>query len=240
VNSAPASSVLLSVREADKVYRMGEVDVHALRGASLDIYDGEFLIIVGPSGSGKTTLLNLIGGMDRPTSGRVLFDGRDLSRASDRALTRYRRREVGFVFQFYNLVPTLTALENVQVACELADDPLDPLEALRLVHLEDRADHFPAQLSGGEQQRVAIARALAGRPRLLLCDEPTGSLDLEASREVLGMLVGLNRDLKKTIVLITHNGAIARIGHRIAHIRDGAISAVEANAAPCPVEEVTW
>jgi len=240
VNSAPASSVLLSVREADKVYRMGEVDVHALRGASLDIYDGEFLIIVGPSGSGKTTLLNLIGGMDRPTSGQVLFDGRDLSRASDRALTRYRRREVGFVFQFYNLVPTLTALENVQVACELADDPLDPLEALRLVHLEDRADHFPAQLSGGEQQRVAIARALAGRPRLLLCDEPTGSLDLEASREVLGMLVGLNRDLKKTIVLITHNGAIARIGHRIAHIRDGAISAVEANAAPCPVEEVTW
>jgi len=240
VNRESAPGTILSVREAGRVYRMGEVDVHALRGATIEIHDGEFLIIVGPSGSGKTTLLNLIGGMDRPTSGQVLFGERDLSGASDRELTRYRRNEVGFIFQFYNLVPTLTALENVQVACELVDDALEPLEALRLVRLEDRADHFPSQLSGGEQQRVSIARALAGKPRLLLCDEPTGALDLEASRQVLGMLVDLNRDLGKTVVLITHNGAIAQIGHRVAHIRDGAIYSVEVNASPRPVDQVAW
>jgi len=169
--------VVFSVESVSKVYRMGEVDVPALRDASIEIYDGEFLIIVGPSGSGKSTLLNLIGGMDRPTSGTVTFDGEALSEVSDRALTMFRRNQVGFVFQFFNLIPTLTALENVQVAIEIVKDPVDPMEALRLVGLEDRADHFPSQLSGGEQQRVAIARALASNPRLLLCDEPTGALE---------------------------------------------------------------
>jgi len=232
--------VIISVRSVSKIYRMGEVDVPALRDASLDIYDGEFLIIVGPSGSGKSTLLNLIGGMDRPTSGRLRYLDRDLSNATDRELTLFRRSEVGFIFQFYNLVPTLTALENVQVAVELAENPLDPMEALRMAGLTDRADYFPAQLSGGQQQRVSIARALAGRPRLLLCDEPTGALDLEASRQVLGLLVGLNRDLKKTVVLITHNSAIAAIGHRVAHIGDGAIRSIDVNEHPKPVEQVEW
>lgn len=232
--------VIISVRSVSKIYRMGEVDVPALRDANLDIHDAEFLIIVGPSGSGKSTLLNLIGGMDRPTSGRLLFLDRDLSNATDRELTFFRRQEVGFIFQFYNLVPTLTALENVQVAVELAEKPLDPMEALRRVALTDRADYFPAQLSGGQQQRVSIARALAGNPRLILCDEPTGALDLEASRQVLGLLVGLNRDLKKTVVLITHNSAIAEIGHRVAHIRDGAIRSIHVNEHPKPVEQVEW
>ena len=232
--------VIMSVCSASKIYRMGEVDVPALRDASIDIRDGEFLIIAGPSGSGKSTLLNIVGGMDRPTSGRVLFGDIDLSEASDRELTLYRRNQVGFVFQFYNLVPTLTALENVQVAIEIVPDPVDPLEALRLVGLEDRAGHFPSQLSGGEQQRVAIARALASNPKLLLCDEPTGALDIETSKQVLALLVDLNRQLGKTVVLITHSSAIAGIGHRVAHIRDGAIASVVVNESPTPIEEVTW
>jgi len=240
MESQPTDNIVLAVRAASRVYRMGEVDVHALREATLDIHDGEFLIIVGPSGSGKTTLLNLIGGMDRPTSGEVLFLDQNLSDASDRELTLYRRTRVGFIFQFYNLIPTLTALENVQVAIEVVDEPMDPMEALRLVGLEDRADHFPSQLSGGEQQRVAVARALASNPRLLLCDEPTGALDLETSREVLRLLVDLNRQLRKTVVLITHNGAIAGIGTRVAHMRDGAITTVSTNEHPTPPEEVEW
>lgn len=240
MTSETTDNVILSVRSAGRVYRMGEVDVHALRGVDLDIRDGEFLILVGPSGSGKSTLLNLIGGMDRPTSGTVRFLDRDLTHASDRELTFYRRTQVGFIFQFYNLIPTLTALENVQVAIEVVENPMDPLEALRLVGLEDRADHFPSQLSGGEQQRVAIARALASNPRLLLCDEPTGAIDLETSREVLGMLVKLNRQLGKTVVLVTHNSAIAGIGTRIAHMRDGTIYSVTVNEHPTPPEEVEW
>ena len=219
---------------------MGEVDVWALRDATLDVYDGEFLIIVGPSGSGKTTLLNMIGGMDSPSSGTIRFFDEEISTASERRLTRYRRDEVGFVFQFFNLVPTLTALENVQVVVEIASDPLDPLEALRMVGLEDRANHFPSQLSGGEQQRVAIARALVGRPRFLLCDEPTGALDLETSRQILGLLRDLNRDLGRTIVLITHNGAIASLGQRVAHMRDGALHSIRVNEQPTPVEQVEW
>lgn len=232
--------VILSVKSASKIYRMGEVDVPALREATLDILDGEFLIIVGPSGSGKSTLLNLIGGMDRPTSGTVRFLDQDLSGGSDRELTQFRRLQVGFVFQFYNLVPTLTALENVQVAAEISPDPMEPMKALELVNLADRADHFPSQLSGGQQQRVSVARALAGNPRLLLCDEPTGALDQETSRQVLGMLVELNRTLGKTVVLITHNGAIAGLGDRVAVIRDGTITSLEANERPTPVEEIRW
>jgi putative ABC transport system ATP-binding protein len=219
---------------------MGEIDVPALREASLDILDGEFLIINGPSGSGKSTLLNLIGGMDRPTSGKILFRNQDLSRASERELTRYRRSQVGFVFQFYNLVPMLTALENVQVATEIAEAPLDPLETLGMVGLDERAAHFPAQLSGGQQQRVAIARALAANPRLLLCDEPTGALDSTTSTQVLGLLMRLNRTLGKTVVLITHNNAIARIGHRVAEIRDGRIRSVQTNPSPTAVDAIRW
>jgi len=231
---------MFSIRSASRVYRMGEVDVRALREAELEIPEGDFLVIVGPSGSGKTTLLNLLGGMDRPTSGEVLFRGRDLARCSDRQLTEFRRNEVGFVFQFYNLVPTLTARENVEVAAEIARDPMDCDEALALVGLADRADHFPAQLSGGEQQRVAIARALAKNPSVLLCDEPTGALDLETSRQVMRLLLDLNRDLGKTLLLITHNGALARAGRRVAHMRDGAITSVGANEHPVPVEEIAW
>ena len=232
--------IVLSVQSVSKIYRMGEVDVPALRDATLDIYYGEFLIIVGPSGSGKSTLLNLIGGMDRPTSGRITFQETVLSAVSDKDLTMYRRNKVGFIFQFYNLIPTLTALENVQVAVEIAQDTLDTMEALAMVGLQDRADHFPAQLSGGEQQRVSIARALSGNPQLLLCDEPTGALDLEASKNILGLLVDLNRELKKTIILITHNSAIAEIGHRVALIRDGSIQSIKSNEPPKPVEQISW
>jgi putative ABC transport system ATP-binding protein len=219
---------------------MGEVDVPALREATLDIYDGEFLTIVGPSGSGKSTLLNLVGGMDRPTSGTLRFLDEEISRYSDRQLTLYRRTEIGFIFQFYNLIPTLTAVENVEVAVEVVPDPLDSMEALRMVGLEDRAGHFPSQLSGGEQQRVSVARALASNPRLLLCDEPTGALDLETSRQVLALLLDLNRTLRKTVVLITHNSAIAGIGDRVARMRDGAIYSMEVNEEPTPVEQVEW
>jgi putative ABC transport system ATP-binding protein len=219
--------VVLSVQAASKVYRMGEVDVPALREVSIDIYDGEFIIVVGPSGSGKTTLLNLIGGMDRPTSGTVRFLDQDLSKASDRQLTSYRRNQ-------------LTALENVQVAVEIVEEPMDPMEALRVVGLEDRADHFPSQLSGGEQQRVSVARALASNPRLLLCDEPTGAVDLENGKQILGLLAKVNRELRKTVVLITHNGAIADIGDRVALIRDGSIHSIKANEPPKPVEEIAW
>ncbi len=240
MDAAQTPDVVLSVHSASKVYRMGEVDVPALREATLDIYDGEFLIIVGPSGSGKTTLLNLIGGMDRPTSGTVKFLGEDISTATDKRLTLYRRRQVGFVFQFFNLVPSLTAQENVEVAGEIADDPMEVVEALGLVGLEDRAAHFPSQLSGGEQQRVAVARALAGNPRLLMCDEPTGALDMGTSRQVLGLLSGLNRNLSKTVVLVTHNNAIAGIGDRVVVIRAGGIAAVRINESPTPASEVTW
>jgi putative ABC transport system ATP-binding protein len=234
------NKVILSVKSACKIYRMGEVDVHALRDASIDIREGEFLIVEGPSGSGKSTLLNLIGGMDRPSSGSIVFLDRDLSSASDYELTLFRREQVGFIFQFYNLVPTLTALENVQVAVELVSDPLDPQEALSMVGLADRADHFPSQLSGGQQQRVSIARALAGNPTLLLCDEPTGALDIDTSRQVLGMLINLSRNLGKTVVLITHNPAIAGLGDRVARIRDGSITSIRRNENPTPIEQLRW
>ncbi len=238
--AAADDSALIAVRDVSKVYRMGEVDVPALRDASLDIRDGEFLVVVGPSGSGKSTLLNIIGGMDRPSSGTVRFLDQDLAEANDRELTLYRREQIGFIFQFYNLVPTLTALENVQVATELVDEPMDPEEALGLVHLEDRAGHFPSQLSGGEQQRVSIARALASQPRLLLCDEPTGALDMDTGKQVLGMLADLNERLGKTVVLITHNNAISGLGHRVAQLHDGSIREVRVNEPRTPAEEIEW
>jgi putative ABC transport system ATP-binding protein len=232
--------IVLSVESVSKVYRMGEVDVRALSNATIEIYSGEFLVIVGPSGSGKSTLLNIIGAMDSPTSGTVRFGDEVLSDASDRRLTMFRRREVGFIFQFFNLIPTLTARENVEVAVELVSDAMDPLEALRMVGLDERADHFPSQLSGGEQQRVAIARAIAPRPRIVLCDEPTGALDVETGKQVLSILARLSRELDQTVVLITHNNTIAGLGDRIARIRDGLIVAIDENRPPKRVEEIAW
>ena len=219
---------------------MGQVQVRALRSLSLDIKEGEFLVILGPSGSGKSTLLNLIGGMDRPSSGRVASFGHELAEATDEELTDYRRQEVGFIFQFYNLIPTLTAIENVQVAAELAENPIASMHALAHVDLAQRADHFPAQLSGGEQQRVAIARAIVSQPKLLLCDEPTGALDLETSKLVLSLLRELNRRLSTTLVLITHNTAIAQIGDRVAHMRDGALRDVRINQNPVQIDTIAW
>lgn len=219
---------LLRLVDVSKIYRMGEVEVPALRQASLEVLEGEFLVILGQSGSGKSTLLNLLGGMDRPTSGQVLFEDKDLARANDKALTLYRRYQIGFVFQFFNLVPTLTALENIEVVVEIARNPMKAEDALRLVGLEQRGHHFPSQLSGGQQQRVAIARALAGNPRLLLCDEPTGNLDSETSRQILDLLQDVNQRLGKTVVMITHDLDSARIGHRVAELKDGVITSVHA------------
>ena len=231
---------LLTLTDASRVFRMGEVQVRALVDVSLQVRDGEFMVIHGPSGSGKSTLLNLIGGMDQPTGGRVVHRQVDLTRATDAELTAYRRQRIGFVFQFYNLVPTLTAYENVQVATELVADPLDPSEALTMVELIDRADHFPSQLSGGEQQRVAIARALAKKPELLLADEPTGALDLATSQSVLALLQRLNREQKLTIILITHNPAITEIADRTVRIVSGRIADITVNEQPADAATVSW
>lgn len=227
-------------RGLEKVYRMGEVNVPALRGVDLELFDGEVVVILGPSGSGKSTLLNILGGLDVPTGGRVRYREHDLVGASAGDLTRYRREHVGFVFQLFNLVPSLTARENVALACEIARDPMPPDEALRRVGLGDRLDHFPAQLSGGEQQRVAIARAVAKRPDVLLCDEPTGSLDAATGRIVLGVLEAVNRELGTTVVVITHNAAIAAMADRVIHVSDGRIARVVRNASRLPAAEVAW
>jgi putative ABC transport system ATP-binding protein len=219
---------------------MGEVSVQVLKGVSLQVRQGEFLAIVGPSGSGKTTILNLIGGLDSPTSGTIRYRDQDLTRATRNELTRYRRDAVGFVFQFYNLVPNLTARENILVTTEISQEPRDVDEVLELVDLTDRADHFPAQLSGGEQQRIAMARAVAGNPQLLLCDEPTGALDFETGKKVLRVLLDLNRQLGKTVIVITHNSALAQVADRVIHLRSGEISSVEQNETPIAPEEVVW
>ena len=233
-------SVILELRNVDKVYQMGDVSVPVLHRVGLRIRAGQITVLVGPSGSGKSTLLNLIGGIDRPTAGEVLFRGRDISRYTERQLTEYRRERIGFVFQFYNLVSTLTAQENVMVSTEIVRDAMEPREALQLVGLGHRTDHFPAQLSGGEQQRVAIARAVAKKPDMLLCDEPTGALDLETGRKVLRALVDLNHTKQMTIIIITHNVAIAGIAHRLLRIGSGTIAEdleLEERIEP---EEVTW
>jgi putative ABC transport system ATP-binding protein len=235
-NGAP----LVRLEGVGKRFGTGEVAVEALRDVSLEIQRGEFLVMVGPSGSGKTTILNIIGGIDAVSEGRVWFRDQEITAFTPAELTRYRRDMVGFVFQFYNLVPNLTARENVTVSTEISRDPMPAEEALRLVDLADRMDHFPSQLSGGEQQRVAIARALAKNPELLLCDEPTGALDFVTGKRVLGLLVELKRSLGKTIVLITHNGAIAPAGDRVVRLRSGQIVGVHANATPVPPEEITW
>jgi putative ABC transport system ATP-binding protein len=234
------SECILSFRHVERTFQMGEVAVRVLRDVSLDVIGGELLAVVGPSGSGKTTILNLAGGLDRPDAGQVVYRGRDLTTADAGELTRFRRNEIGFVFQFYNLVPNLTARENVMVATEISQRPLDVDEVLGRVDLADRRDHFPAQLSGGEQQRVAIARAIAKNPELLLCDEPTGALDFQTGKRVLRLLVDLNRELQKTVVVITHNAALAQVADRVVHLRSGEITEVVENATPIAPEQVVW
>ncbi len=236
----PGNNHLLRLEHVDKTFQMGEVAVKAVDDVSLDIREGEFLVMTGPSGSGKSTILNIVGGLDTASAGTVWFRNRDMTAFNARELTMYRRDTIGFIFQFYNLVPNLSAEENVMVSTELSDDPMDVAEALRLVDLEDRMHHFPSQLSGGEQQRVAIARALAKNPALLLCDEPTGALDFNTGKRVLRMLVDLKKQLGKTIVLITHNSAIAPVADRVIRLRSGQVVEVHENAEPVPPEEITW
>ena len=228
------------LRGITKTYQMGEVPVHALRGVDLELLAGELAALLGPSGSGKSTLLNILGGLDHPTSGRVEYLDEDLTAIGDTALTRYRRRHVGFVFQFYNLIPSLTARENVAVVTEIAERPLAPAEALDLVGLADRLDHFPAQLSGGEQQRVAIARAIAKNPAVLLCDEPTGALDSTTGIVVLEAIERVNRELGTTTVVITHNADIARMADRVIRLADGQIAEISRNPEPVPAAALSW
>src|SRR6476646_8314461 len=241
-NPPPAnpSEPVFQIHGVTKVYRMGDVEVHALRGVDLDLYGGEFVVVLGPSGSGKSTLLNILGGLDVPTSGEVHYLDHNLTAAGDPALTRFRREHVGFVFQFYNLIPSLTALENVALVTEIAEHPMDPAEALRLVGLGDRLNHFPAQLSGGEQQRVAIARAVAKRPEVLLCDEPTGALDFRTGQKVLAMIDRVNRELGTATALITHNAPIADIADRVVTLADGRVQSEHVVARRARAAELRW
>lgn len=232
--------VAFHVQALTKAYRTGEVEVKALRGIDLDIYQSEVLVLLGPSGSGKSTFLNVLGGLDRPTTGSALFREHNLVAMSDRELTLYRRDHVGFVFQFYNLVPSLTARENVALVTEIAANPMTPAQALAIVGLEDRMDHFPAQLSGGEQQRVAIARAIAKRPEVLLCDEPTGALDSPTGIVVLQAIERINVELGTTSVIITHNVAIADMGDRVAFFANGRIANVQTNPSRRPASTLAW
>ncbi len=227
-------------RGVTKVYRSGEVEVHALRGVDATLYEGELAVILGPSGGGKSTLLNILGGLDSPTAGHVRFRDHQLSGATERELTRFRRDHVGFVFQFYNLIPSLTARENVALVTEISADPMAPEEALAMVDLDHRLDHFPAQLSGGEQQRVAIARAIAKRPEVLLCDEPTGALDSKTGIKVLEALTAVNEQLGTTTAIITHNVEIRRIAHRVLHVADGVIARLEVNPTRVKASEISW
>jgi putative ABC transport system ATP-binding protein len=237
---APPTTPVFHVHGVSKVYRLGEVEVHALRGVDLDLYAGELVVLLGASGSGKSTLLNILGGLDVPSSGEVFYLDHELTGASDDALTRFRREHVGFVFQFYNLIPSLTARENVALVTEIAEHPMSPDEALRLVDLGDRMNHFPAQLSGGEQQRVAIARAVAKRPDVLLCDEPTGALDYATGRIVLEALARVNAELGTTTAVITHNAAIAGMADRVIRMSSGRIVEVTRNARRLSPAELAW
>jgi len=237
--SAP-SKIVFRARGLSKVYVMGEVEVHALRSVDLDIYEGEFVVLLGPSGSGKSTLLNILGGLDAPSSGEAIWRDHNLTGAGEAELTRYRREHVGFVFQFYNLIPSLTVLENVALVNEIADKPLDPLAALALVGLTERLDHFPSQLSGGEQQRVAVARAIVKSPDVLLCDEPTGALDYETGKLVLAAIARANRELRTTTAIITHNAAIAGMADRVIKLGGGRIVGEQRNPRRLSAEEVHW
>lgn len=234
------AEAVFSARGVTKVYHMGEVDVHALRGIDLDLYKGEFVVLLGPSGSGKSTLLNILGGLDVPSAGSVHYRDKELTQFDDSSLTRYRREHVGFVFQIYNLIPSLTARENVALITDIAPNPLDPVEALSLVNLTERKDHFPAQLSGGEQQRVAIARAVAKNPDVLLCDEPTGALDVTTGILVLEAIQQVNKRLGTTTAVITHNAVISEMADRVISISDGKIVHVERIETKRGVRELSW
>lgn len=236
----PSMEAAFRVRGLTKVYRSGEVEVQALRSTELELKRGEFVVLLGPSGSGKSTLLNILGGLDVPSGGEVWYRDHRLHGADERALTRFRREHVGFVFQFYNLIPSLTALENVALVTEITADPMAPREALARVGLEARMEHFPAQLSGGEQQRVAIARAIAKRPDVLLCDEPTGALDAATGVRVLDALESVNRELGTTTLVITHNADIARLAHRVLYLGDGRIVRETVNEVRVPALELSW
>ncbi len=230
----------VTVKNVKKIYQMGEVTINALEGIEFTIEKGEFAVILGPSGAGKTTVLNILGGMDTATSGIITVDGVDITSFSEKQLTRYRRDDIGFVFQFYNLVPNLTALENVELALEICQDHLDAKTVLNEVGLGDRAANFPAQLSGGEQQRVSIARALAKNPKILLCDEPTGALDYQTGKAILKLLQDMCREKGMTVIVITHNSAIAPMADRIIEIKNGRIGRIRENAEPTPVEDIEW
>jgi putative ABC transport system ATP-binding protein len=232
--------VILEGKALSKWYQMGEVRVEALKKVSFQIYRGEFVVILGPSGSGKSTLLNLIGGMDQVSEGEIYYQGKPLHGVPERVLTTYRRNTVGFIFQFYNLMPNLTAFENVQLAAEITRDPLPVMDVLEEVGLRERAGHFPSQLSGGEQQRVAVARAVAKNPEILLCDEPTGALDFKTGIYVLKLLRNFNRKYAKTVMVITHNAGIAEMADRVFTMRDGEIAAIRVIDSPRPPEEVSW
>lgn len=226
--------------KVSKIYKMGEVEIRAVDNISFEISKGEFVVVVGPSGAGKTTVLNILGGMDTATEGDVYVDGSNIAEYNNRQLTAYRRDDIGFVFQFYNLVPNLTALENVELAMQICKNPLDAKKVLCEVGLEDRMGNFPAQLSGGEQQRVSIARALAKNPKLLLCDEPTGALDYQTGKAILKLLQDMCREKGMTVIVITHNSALTPMADRVIHIKNGMVSAMELNTDPTPVEEIEW
>ena len=235
-----SDAIAIRARGLVKTYKMGEVEVHALRGLDFDLHRRELVVLLGPSGSGKSTLLNILGGLDVPTSGTLAYEGQDLSHPTEETLTQFRRRHIGFVFQFYNLIPSLTALENVALVAEIAERPMPSGEALDLVGLAQRSDHFPSQMSGGEQQRVAIARAIVKRPEILLCDEPTGALDAETGRLVLEVLDRVHRDLGTSIAVVTHNAPIAQMADRVVTMADGAITTDARNAFPKRPSEVSW
>ena len=226
--------------KVSKIYKMGEVEIRAVDNISFEISKGEFVVVVGPSGAGKTTVLNILGGMDTATKGNVFVDGSNIAKYNSHQLTAYRRDDIGFVFQIYNLVPNLTALENVELAMQICKNPLDAKKVLCEVGLEDRMGNFPAQLSGGEQQRVSIARALAKNPKLLLCDEPTGALDYQTGKAILKLLQDMCREKGMTVIVITHNSALTPMADRVIHIKNGTVSAMELNTDPTPVEEIEW
>ena len=233
-------SEFVTLKDVRKIYKMGEVEIMAAAGIDFEIKKGEFAVVVGPSGAGKTTVLNILGGMDTATSGQVLVDGQDIATYSTKQLTAYRRDDIGFVFQFYNLIPNLTALENVELALQICKDPMDAQEILEEVGLGERLDNFPAQLSGGEQQRVSIARALAKNPKLLLCDEPTGALDYNTGKSILKLLQDTCRNSGMTLILITHNSEIAPMAHRVINIKNGRVDKIIQNPQPVPVETIEW
>ena len=240
VARSAGSQPVLCTQDVTKVYQTGEVQIHALRGVSVEFYESEFVVLLGASGSGKSTLLNIIGGLDTPSSGQVYYQQEELTKYSTSKLTLFRREHVGFVFQFYNLIPSLTALENVALVTEISNDPMDAKEALALVGLENRLDHFPAQLSGGEQQRVAIARAIAKRPSILLCDEPTGALDSRTGTMVLDAIDRVNREVGTTTILITHNIVVGKMADRSISLADGKIASIVENEKRCSAHELQW